>query len=290
MTAVSALLVLLLTGGLSPEQSRELVDRYNQAQSAIGQGDYVTASASLGALVRDFGSSEFGDELRYAQAETYFNLGRYSRAADIFNRLLERPHYSYIRAEAMYGMAVSQVMMGDLKRARLTLEKLSKEEGYDRDDRANFALGVLYYSLTNYDQAIAKLSGVGLPEAKFYLGKAYAKTGKPLPALLKLCDELHEWGRPLMVDSKYVCPISSITVNLGKIDSVSRIPDRLEVEFLCTTREMLKSTHWDESIFRKIKEQKLSLLRLFQNTGEVRPNELIIYVRAPSYVIGQPDN
>jgi tetratricopeptide (TPR) repeat protein len=185
VTAVSALLALLLAGALSPEQSRELADRYNKAQLAIGQRDYVTASAALGALVRDFGSSEFGDELRYAQAETYFNLGRYDRATDIFNRLLGRHRYSYIRPEAMYGMAVSQIMMGDLKRARLKLEELSTEQGYDKDDRTNFALGVLYYSLTNYDQAVAKLSGIDLPEAKFYLGKAYAMTGKPLPALLK---------------------------------------------------------------------------------------------------------
>jgi len=185
VTIVPALFAVLLAGALSPEQSGELADRYNKAQVAIGQRDYVTASAALGALVRDFGSSEFGDELRYALAETYFNLGRYDRAADIFNRLLERSRYSYIRPEAMYGTAVSQIMMGDLKRARLTLEKLSREQGYDRDDRTNFALGVLHYSLKNYDQAVAKLSGIDLPEAKFYLGRAYAMTGKPLPALLK---------------------------------------------------------------------------------------------------------
>ena len=182
---VSVLLAVLLAGALSPEQSRQLAERYNTAQAAIGQRNYVKASATLTALVRDFGSSEFGDELRYALAETHFNLGQYDRSADIFNQLLENPHHSYIKPEAMYGMAISEMMRGNFKRAQLTLENLSKQEGYATDDRTNFALGVLHYFLKNYDQAIAKLGGLELPEAKFYLGKAYAETGRPLPALLK---------------------------------------------------------------------------------------------------------
>ena len=189
---VPALLLVLLAGALSPEQSRQLAERYNKAQAAVDQRNYVQASSALGALVRDFGSSEFGDELHYALAETYFNLGKYDRAADIFNQLLEKPHYSYIRPEAMYGMAISTIMLGNFKQAQLTLEKLSKQQGYDKDDRTNFAFGVLHYFQKNYDQAIAKLNGLEMPEAKFYLGKAYAMTGRPLPALLKFKEVTNE--------------------------------------------------------------------------------------------------
>jgi TolA-binding protein len=182
---VAVLLAVLLAGASSPEQSRQLAERYNAAQAAIGQRDYVKAGADLNALVRDFGASEFGDELRYALAETYFNLGQYDRAADIFNQLLEKPHHPYIIPEAMYGIAISEMMRGNFEQAQLTLEKLSKQQGYDAEDRTNFALGVLHYFLKNYDQAVAKLNGLELPEAKFYLGKVYSVTGKPLPALLK---------------------------------------------------------------------------------------------------------
>ena len=182
---VPTLLLMLLAGALSPEQSRQLVERYNKAQVAADQRDYVQASSAMGALVRDYGSSEFGDELRYALAETYFDLGQYNRAADLFNQLLAKPHYSYIKPEAMYGMAISAIMMGDFKQAQLTLEQLSKQPGYDKDDRTSFAFGVLHYFQKDYDQAIAKLDGIEIPDAKFYLGKAYAMTGRPLPALLK---------------------------------------------------------------------------------------------------------
>lgn len=182
---VQVFVAMLLTSVLSPEQSRQLAERYNAAQAAIGQRNYVKASADLNLLVRDFGSSEFGDEMRYALAETYFNLGQYDRAADIFNQLFEKPHHSYIKPEAMYGMAISEMMRGNFKQAQLTLEQLSKQQGYDADARTSFALGVLHYFLKNYEQAAAKLNGLELPEANFYLGKVYAVTGKPLPALLR---------------------------------------------------------------------------------------------------------
>jgi len=182
---VSVLLALLLAAPLSPEQSRQLAEHYNAAQTAIGQRDYAKAGAALNTLVRNFGSSEFGDELRYALAETYFNLGQYDRAADMFGQLLDKPHNSYIRPEAMYGIAISEMMRGNFKQAQLTLEKLSKQQGYDTDNRTSFALGVLHYFLKNYVQAIEKLNGLEMPEARFFMGKAYAMTGRPLPALLK---------------------------------------------------------------------------------------------------------
>ncbi len=183
---MTALLILnLISGALSPDQSRVLVERYNAAQAAVAAGDYAQAAARFNGLVRDFGSSEFGDELRFALAEAYFNLGQYTRAGDIFAALSDRPRYSYIRPEAMYGLALCGMMSGNYARARTTLEKLAREPGYDRDSRVAFAAGVLHYFQGEFDQAIARLEGLTLPEARFYLAKAYARTGKPLPALIK---------------------------------------------------------------------------------------------------------
>ncbi|MEO0077692.1 MAG: tetratricopeptide repeat protein [candidate division WOR-3 bacterium] len=180
-----AVALLVTVGVLSPEQTRRLVERYNKAQAAVGAHDYEQASKLLGSLVRDFGSSEFGNELEYALAECYFNMGQYSRAYESFTKLLARPQYSYIKPEAMYGAAVSAIMLGSFREAQDLLEKLSKEQGYDRDERTSFALGVLYYFQKSYEQAIVRLTGLEMPEAKFYLAKSYALTGKPMPALVK---------------------------------------------------------------------------------------------------------
>jgi TolA-binding protein len=184
VAALSALL-LILTGVLSPEQTRSLVERYNKAQAAVSAHDYEQATRLLGALSRDFGGSEFGNELAYCLAEAHFNLGQYSRSYELFNQLLQRPQYSYIKPEAMYGAAVSAIMMGNYREAQEMLEKLAKEQGYDRDERTGFALGVLYYFQKRHDQAVVKLTGLEMPEAKFYLAKSLALTGKPLPALIK---------------------------------------------------------------------------------------------------------
>ncbi len=178
-------LLLLLTGALTPEQSRSLVERYNEVQTAAGQQNHAQAAAGLGSLVRDYGSSEYGDELRFALAETYFNLGRYERALNVFKQILDRPRYSYIKPEAMYGVAISSIMLGHYRQARLTLEDLAKKQGYDEDDRTNFAFGVLHYFQKEPEQAVDKLSGLAMPEATFYLAKSYAATGRPLPALLE---------------------------------------------------------------------------------------------------------
>ncbi|MBM3314885.1 tetratricopeptide repeat protein, partial [candidate division WOR-3 bacterium] len=180
-----ALLLACLTGTLSPQQSRQLVERYNQVQSAVETQDYARATDLLRGLCRDFGNSEFGDELNYALAEAYFNQGRYDRALGIFRSIIDRPHYTYIKPEAMYGTAITYTMMGNYQQARTTLERLSRERGYDQDPRTNFAFGVLHYFQREYEQAVAKLEGLEMPEAKFYLARCYASTGRPLPALLK---------------------------------------------------------------------------------------------------------
>ena len=185
---MALILILSLTVALNSEQTRDLADRYNTVQSAIQQQEYDRAAQTLSRLVRDYGSSEFGDELNFALAETYFNLGQYERSAELFKRILSRPRYSYIGAEAMYGLAISSIMLGNYRQARLTLEDLTKKQGYDKDPRTNFAFGVLHYFQDEYEQAVERLEGLDMPEAKFYLAKCYSRTGKPLPALLQFKD------------------------------------------------------------------------------------------------------
>lgn len=179
------LLVATLVGALTPEQTRVLAERYNRVQASIDESDYSRAAGELTGLVRDFGGSEFGDELRYALAETYFNLGQYQRSLTSFRQIIGSPRHGYIRPEAMYGAALCYIMLGNHDQARLMLEDLSKQGGYDRDDRTAFAFGVLHYFQGDYALAIERLSGLTLPEARFYLGKSYAREGKPLQALLK---------------------------------------------------------------------------------------------------------
>ncbi|UCG43605.1 MAG: tetratricopeptide repeat protein, partial [candidate division WOR-3 bacterium] len=182
---MALILILSLVVALNSEQTRDLADRYNAVQNALEQRNYDRAAQTLSRLVRDYGTSEFGDELNFALAETYFNLGQYERATELFKRILSRPRYSYIGAEAMYGLAISSIMLGNFRQARLTLEDLGKKQGYDKDPRTNFAFGVLHYFQNEYEQAAERLEGLDMPEARFYLAKCHSRMGKPLPALLE---------------------------------------------------------------------------------------------------------
>lgn len=182
--SLTFLLPVLITGILSPVQTSQLVERYNLAQVAVTEHNHSRAVAELQSLVRDFGTSEYGDELRFALAEAQFNAGSFSRSRDLFRRILETARHDYIRPEAMLGEALSSIMLGQYDRARLTLESLSKEGGYDREARTNFAFGVLHYFLGEYEQAVTRLSGLEMPEAKFYLAKCRSAAGRPVAALL----------------------------------------------------------------------------------------------------------
>jgi TolA-binding protein len=164
--------------------TKDLVERFTKVESALNQNDFRKASQFLAALVRDYGKSNFSDELRFGLAECYFNLGNYEQSRAEFIKILDRPQFSYITPEAMYGLAISSIMLGDFRKAEAALEKLSKSEGYEKDARANFARGVLYYFKQGYKEAIIKLEGLTDLSAKFYLAKSYAKLGKTQEALL----------------------------------------------------------------------------------------------------------
>ncbi len=186
---------------LTSQQTRDLATRYNKVQVLVEEGSYDEAIQLLVSLIKKYGGSEFGNELYFTLGECYFNQGDYTRALATFHQLIERPHYSYIKPEAMLGAALSYIMRGEYRKAQQLLEKLAKEPGYASDPRTNFAFGVLYYFQNSYEQARVNLEGLTIPEAKFYLGKTYAQLGKPLLALLKfkeITDELPNTPLALM--------------------------------------------------------------------------------------------
>ncbi len=178
---------------LTPLETRELVERYNQLQVLIGEEKYDQAINKLKGLIKDFGNSEYGDELRYCLAECYFNRGKFYDALRIFLFLQERAKFSYIKSEALFGTAMSHVMLGNYRKAQEILEKLKNEPVYANDPRLRFALGVLYYFRNSYEEARANLDGLELPEAKLYLGKTYARLGQPLLAILKFKEIIEQF-------------------------------------------------------------------------------------------------
>lgn len=106
---------------------------------------------------------------------------------------------------------------------------------------------------------------------------------EPLTALLVLCDELHEWGRPILAKDGYACPIKSLSLNLSpRLDGRWDMPRRLQVEFLGASREVLEAAEWKEEIFWSGKQVVMNRVKLF--TNGTHPAELEMSLRIPSRV------
>lgn len=182
--AVCGSLVASLAFALTPNQTEDLVKRYFALDEIVNAKNYPRAAQLYQGLVDDYGSSEFGDELRFGLAETWFNLGEYAHARDEFERIVEHPRYEYIEPEALYGFAISSIMMGNYEAADAALQNLVKKQGYENDPRTNFAFGVLSYYRGDYEAAINRLKDDSLLEATLYLGRCLGRVGKPYDALL----------------------------------------------------------------------------------------------------------
>jgi TolA-binding protein len=173
-----------LVMALTPAQTEDLVKRYYALDAVLNGKDYRKAAQLYQGLVDDYGRSEFGDELRFGLAEAWFNLGEYTRARSEFEAVVEHPRYEYIEPEALYGYAISSIMIGNYQEADAALQRLVKKQGYENDPRTNFAFGVLRYFRKEYDAAINRLKDDSLLEATFFLGKSLGRVGKPHEALL----------------------------------------------------------------------------------------------------------
>lgn len=170
--------------GLTSRETDELLRRYTALDAALQSKEYRQAVGMLKGLVRDYGTSEYGDELRFLLAECYFNAGDFRQAQRMFLEIVEQPRYDYIVPEALYGYAISSIMMASYNEAEQALLQMVKRKGYENDPRANFAFGVVRYYRQDYEGAIAKLNTDSLLEAVLFRGKALARLNQPREALL----------------------------------------------------------------------------------------------------------
>ncbi len=161
----------------------KLAASYETAHRLFLQKDFRGAQRHFESLLHNYQESEFSAELRFRLAECYFNLGEYARARDEFENLLRKTKDSYLEPEALYALGIISVLLGDFKGAEEYLQRLLKNPAYQDEERANFAMGVLYYFRREFLSAEKKFLKLSSPEAKFYLGKTYAMLGKPLIAL-----------------------------------------------------------------------------------------------------------
>ena len=161
----------------------ELVNNYETAHQLFLQENYAKAADYFHVILGKYEGSEFEDEIRFRYAECLFNLKDYDNAHRQFETILNRKKLSYLEPECLYAMGMIDILQNNFKEAEAVLQKLLKNPAYQQEERANFALGVLYYFRGDFKEACEKLAGLKLLEAKFYYGKARSRLGYPMDAI-----------------------------------------------------------------------------------------------------------
>jgi len=115
--------------------------------------------------------------------------------------------------------------------------------------------------------------------ARHDLGDTVSFDNEPLCALLRLCDELHEWGRPVFFKNNHNCPIEAITINLTpRIDGKYDMPRVLEVGFQCRDLSILEDISWKSDLFSKGKRAAIDNIKFFAD-GQ-HPAAIKLFMRA----------
>ncbi len=201
----SILSLVLSEASLSAKQSSDLAKRFNDALSWARKGETKKAETSLLSLLKTYGSSEYGPEIRYALAEVYFNAGDFERARKEFEFLgFEGKPLSYLKPEALYGYALTNIILGDFKKAEEALKRISENPIYKEDERIQFASGLLHYFRGEDRLACARLKEIKVLEGRYFYGKALANSGDVISALSVLKEvEASSPNTPLATYAKF---------------------------------------------------------------------------------------
>lgn len=184
--------MILLLALLLQTPYEQMVDDYSIAHQLFLQEDYLNARDYFRTMLNRYGGGQYEDEIRFRLAECFFNLKDYVEAKKHFEIILKRRQLAYLEPECLYAVGLIDILQENYREAEEILQKLLKNPAYQQEERANFALGVLYYFRGSYEEARQKLEGLKLLEARFYLGKSLSRLGQPLEAIKTFKDILDQ--------------------------------------------------------------------------------------------------
>ncbi len=117
-------------------------------------------------------------EAHYNLGNTYFKLGKFEQAVDSYKKALE---INPVLEDAAENIARSLIALNRINDAVCWYKSIV--EGDTGNFRSHYAIGLLYFDIENYDEALASLKesirlNPSFGEAYEALGKVYSKTGR----------------------------------------------------------------------------------------------------------------
>ena len=153
---------------------------YAKVSDRKGRDDYLKASVLL------------------RQGECNYNLGRFDKAIEHYDRLVKKYDDTFMLAEGLYEIGLAYIVEGNWLKLRAAYrELLERRPGYGEMPQVKFALGLFAYQEQNYDEAIANFEQVPSDRGLYYLGRCLEDTGQYILAIQRYRQVLRKYpGQP----------------------------------------------------------------------------------------------
>ncbi len=135
------------------------------------------------------------------QGECNYNLGRFDKAIENYDRLVKKYDDTFLLAEGLYEIGLAYIVEGNwLKLSTAYRELLERHPGYGEMPQVKFALGLFAYQEQNYDEAIANFEQVPSDRGLYYLGRCLEDTGQYILAIQRYRQVLRKYPDSPLAD------------------------------------------------------------------------------------------
>jgi TolA-binding protein len=165
-------------------------DRAAGAQFMVGECYMALSRYESARIAYEKSLGKRGGETDYFEAsvalrigETYFNEGDYEKAAECFDRVVNKYAQTYLRAEGMYGQ-IRTVMAEErwTEFEHLFDHLVSEYAGYAAHPKLRFSLAFFRYTGGDYNGALPIFETIKTDVATFYTGRALTHLGRYIEA------------------------------------------------------------------------------------------------------------
>ena len=157
--------------------------RYLKGMIHYGNKHYSTAYKVFEELVDRYSWSPYADSAHYKMGECLYNQGKFSEAAEQWNKYRFKYSKSMFIMEAVYGISLSYLHLKEYKKADKVLSNfLSSNSHYAEDEKIKIVGGIIDFYLERYEDAAAKLKRIKSDVAYYYSGHSLVKIKKYLDA------------------------------------------------------------------------------------------------------------
>jgi len=124
---------------ITPSVSESLVDSYKQALDDCLNYRFETAIKEFQSIINQYPNSKLTENCRYWIAQSYYNMGNYPAAIEIFKAVIEDTRFSHKNDDASIMLGISYYLTGNISEALIEFQKfLINYPDSEYSDKVNY--------------------------------------------------------------------------------------------------------------------------------------------------------